>query len=120
MNHQASNDSLATMFDRAAEAMPRSDLAALQLARLKHTLQHAYANVPHVRTKFDAAGVKPESLKSLADIVRFPFTTKADMRDTYPFGLFAVPMEKVVRIHASSGTTGKPTVVGYTAGDLDT
>ena len=119
MNHQASNDSLATMFDRAAEAMPRSDLAALQLARLKHTLQHAYANVPHVRTKFDAAGVKPESLKSLADIVRFPFTTKADMRDTYPYGLFAVPREQCVRLHASSGTTGKATVVGYTQNDID-
>ena len=107
------------MFDRAAETMPRETLAALQLARLKQTLERAYAKVPHVRRKFDAAGVKPDSLKSLADIVRFPFTTKADMRDTYPFGLFAVPREEVVRLHASSGTTGKATVVGYTQNDVD-
>jgi phenylacetate-CoA ligase len=119
MNHQASSDSLADMFDRAAETMPRADLTALQLARLKQTLHNAYANVSHVRAKFDAAGVRPEHLKSLADIVRFPFTTKADMRDTYPFGLFAVPREQVVRLHASSGTTGKATVVGYTQNDID-
>ena len=119
MNHQASSHSLAEMFDRAAETMPRSELTALQLARLKHTLNYAYENVPHVRKKFDAAGVRPEHLKSLADIVRFPFTTKADMRDTYPFGLFAVPREQVVRLHASSGTTGKATVVGYTQNDID-
>src|SRR4051812_15574336 len=119
MNHQAAADTLATMFDRTAETMPRETLAALQLARLKQTLERAYAKVPHVRAKFDAAGVKPESLKSLADIVRFPFTTKTDMRDTYPFGLFAVPREEVVRLHASSGTTGKATVVGYTQNDVD-
>src|SRR5262249_3048392 len=119
MNHQASTDSLADMFDRAVEMMPRGDLAALQLSRLKLTLQNAYANVPHIRAKFDAAGVRPDHLKSLADIVRFPFTTKADMRDTYPFGLFAVPREQVVRLHASSGTTGKATVVGYTQNDVD-
>src|SRR5215203_4413470 len=107
------------MFDRAAECMPRADLATLQLSRLKSQLELAYAKVPHVRAKFDAAGVTPDKLKSLDDIRRFPFTTKADMRDTYPFGLFAVPREQVVRLHASSGTTGKATVVGYTQGDID-
>jgi phenylacetate-CoA ligase len=108
------------MFDRAAECMPRVDIAALQLARLKQTLTLAYATVPHVRAKFDAANVKPEDCKSLADIVRFPFATKADLRDTYPFGLFAVPREQISRLHASSGTTGKATVVGYTRTDLET
>ena len=107
------------MFDRKAECMPRKALVALQLTQLKKTLKLAYSKVPHVRAKFDAAKVKPEQLKSLADIVRFPFATKADLRDTYPFGLFAVPREQVVRLHASSGTTGKATVVGYTRGDLD-
>ena len=107
------------MFDRAAECMPRADLAALQLSRLKSQLEFAYAKVPHVRAKFDAAGVTPATLKSLDDIRRFPFTTKTDMRDTYPFGLFAVPREQVVRLHASSGTTGKATVVGYTQRDVD-
>jgi phenylacetate-CoA ligase len=95
-------------------------LRAVQLERLKWTLGHAYAHVPHFREKFDAAGVKPVDLNSLADLAKFPFTTKTDLRDSYPFGLFAVPREKVVRIHASSGTTGKPTVVGYTANDIDT
>ena len=108
------------MFDRTAECMQRNDLAALQLSRLKQTVERACAKVPHVRAKFDAAGARPEQLKSLADIVRFPFATKADLRDTYPFGLFAVPREDVVRLHASSGTTGKPTVVGYTRGDMET
>jgi phenylacetate-CoA ligase len=108
------------MFDRAAETMPRDALAALQTRRLRHTLQHAYANVPHVRHKFDAAGVKPDDLETLADIARFPFTLKTDLRDNYPFGLFALPREKLLRLHASSGTTGKPTVVGYSKGDLDT
>ncbi len=108
------------MFDRAAECMPRAELAALQLSRLKHTLAHAYANVAYVRAKFDAARVTPDDCQSLDDIVRFPFATKADLRDTYPFGLFAVPREQVLRLHASSGTTGKATVVGYTRGDLDT
>ena len=107
------------MFDRKAECMPRADIAALQLARLKQTLAHAYAKVPHVRAKFDAAKVKPDDCKSLADIVRFPFATKADLRDTYPFGLFAVPREQIIRLHASSGTTGKATVVGYTKADLE-
>ena len=95
-------------------------LRALQLERLRWTLQHAYDNVPHYRRKFDAAKVKPGDCRSLEDLTRFPFTTKADLRDTYPFGLFAVPMDRIVRIHASSGTTGKPTVVGYTAKDIDT
>jgi phenylacetate-CoA ligase len=108
------------MFDRQAETMPRGDLAALQLERLKRTLRAAYENVPHVRAKFDAAKVKPDDCRSLADIERFPFATKADLRDTYPFGLLAVPREQVIRLHASSGTTGKATVVGYTQGDLDT
>ena len=102
------------------EKAPRAQLERLQLERLQWTLRHAYDNVPHYRQKFDAAGVKPGDCRSLADLPRFPFTTKADLRDTYPFGLFAVPMDRIVRIHASSGTTGKPTVVGYTAKDLDT
>jgi phenylacetate-CoA ligase len=108
------------MYDPAAETMPREALTALQTARLKETLEHAYANVPHYRKAFDAARVKPTDLKSLSDIVRFPFTLKSDLRDHYPFGLFAVPRERLLRIHASSGTTGKATVVGYTRRDLDT
>lgn len=108
-----------SMFDPAAETMPRETLAALQLGRLKRTLEHAYANVPHYRRSFDAAGAKPESLASLGDIVRFPFTLKTDLRDNYPFGMFAVPRQKLTRLHASSGTTGRPTVVGYTSGDID-
>jgi phenylacetate-CoA ligase len=95
------------------------ELQALQLERLQWSLKHAYDNVQHYRKKFDAAGVRPEDCRSLADLAKFPFTTKTDLRDTYPFGMFAVPGEKVVRIHASSGTTGKPTVVGYTAKDID-
>jgi phenylacetate-CoA ligase len=94
------------------------ELAALQLERLQSTLRHAYQNVEHYRRKFDAVGVRPEDCRSLADLARFPFTTKADLRDTYPFGMFAVPMSEVRRVHASSGTTGRPTVVGYTEGDL--
>src|SRR5712692_4679172 len=107
------------MFDRAAETMPRADLGSLQLHRLQQTIERAYGRVPHVRKKFDAAGVKPDQIKTIADIVDFPFTEKADLRNNYPFGLFAVPREQVLRLHASSGTTGKPTVVGYTRGDLD-
>lgn len=113
-------NTLTYMFDRAAESMKRDDLAALQLARLRQTLDLAYNKVPHLRKKFEAANVVPEHLNSLADIVRFPFATKADLRDTYPFGLFAVPREQIVRLHASSGTTGKATVVGYTRGDMET
>src|SRR5512137_929399 len=102
------------------ERASRQELQALQLERLRWSLQHAYDNVPCYRQKFDRAGVKPSDLKSLADLAKFPFTTKTDLRDNYPFGMFAVPREKVVRVHASSGTTGKPTVVGYTQADIDT
>ncbi|GAB4037669.1 MAG: phenylacetate--CoA ligase [Rubrivivax sp.] len=102
------------------ETASRDELASLQLQRLKKTLAHAYENVPHYKAAFDAKGVHPSDLKSLADLRHFPFTTKKDLRDNYPFGMFAVPREQVVRIHASSGTTGKPTVVGYTQHDIDT
>jgi len=102
------------------ERLDRSSLRRLQLDRLKETLGRAYACVPHHRQAFDRAGVRPEDMTRLEDISRFPFTVKTDLRDTYPFGLFAVPREQVVRLHASSGTTGRPTVVGYTADDLDT
>ena len=104
----------------AIETASRDEVSALQLQRLKKTLQHAYANVPHYKQSFDAKGVHPEDLKSLADLAKFPFTAKKDLRDNYPFGLFAVPREQVVRLHASSGTTGKPTVVGYTKNDIST
>src|SRR5262245_728712 len=107
------------MFDRAAETMPREQLEALQLHRLKETIARAYAKVAPFRRKLDAAGVKPDALKTLPDIVRFPFTVKSELRDNFPFGLFAVPREDVLPLHASSGTTGKPTVVGYTRGDLE-
>jgi phenylacetate-CoA ligase len=95
------------------------ELRKLQLERLKWSLKHAYDNVPHYRRKFDVAGVRPEDLKTLADLAKFPFTTKADLRENYPFGMFAVPMDDIVRVHASSGTTGKPTVVGYTKRDIE-
>jgi len=101
------------------ETASRDEIMGLQLNRLRWSLRHAYDNVPHTRAKFDAAGVHPEDLKRLDDLALFPFTTKADLRETYPFGMFAVPRERVARIHASSGTTGKPTVVGYTARDLE-
>ncbi|NNN33798.1 phenylacetate--CoA ligase [Streptomyces sp. S3(2020)] len=100
------------------ERLTRDQLGELQLDRLRSTLRHAYDNVELYRKKFDAAGVKPDDCRSLADLARFPFTTKADLRDTYPFGMFAVPMADVRRVHASSGTTGRPTVVGYTDNDL--
>ncbi|GBD44849.1 Phenylacetate-coenzyme A ligase [bacterium HR40] len=102
------------------EIASRDEIEALQLARLKWSLSHAYENVPHYRQLFDERGVHPEDLRSLSDLAQFPFTTKEDLRRNYPFGMFAVPREQVVRIHASSGTTGKPTVVGYTRNDLDT
>jgi phenylacetate-CoA ligase len=102
------------------ETASRDELQALQLQRLQWSLGHAYANVPHYRQAFDAAGVHPSDCKSLADLARFPFTTKADLRANYPFGMFAVPRQQVLRIHASSGTTGKPTVVGYTQQDIST
>ncbi len=102
------------------ERASRDELQALQLERLKWSLKHAYENVPHYRKAFDVAGVHPEDLKTLADLAKFPFTEKKTLRDNYPFGLFAVPREQVVRVHASSGTTGRPTVVGYTQRDIDT
>ncbi|MBA5606518.1 phenylacetate--CoA ligase [Duganella sp. FT3S] len=102
------------------ERASKDELQALQLARLQWSLRHAYDNVPHYRAAFDAAGVHPDDLKTLADLARFPFTGKKELRDNYPFGMFAVPREQVVRVHASSGTTGKPTVVGYTQNDIDT
>jgi phenylacetate-CoA ligase len=101
------------------EIASRDEIEALQLTRLKTTLQHAYDKVPAYREKFDATGVHPRDLRELGDIGKFPFTTKADLRANYPFGMFAVPRQEIARIHASSGTTGKPTVVGYTKGDLD-
>jgi phenylacetate-CoA ligase len=102
------------------ERASRDELAALQLARLAWSLQHAYDNVAHYRNAFDRAGVHPRDCKALADLAKFPFTVKTDLRDNYPFGMFAVPRQEVARIHASSGTTGKPTVVGYTKNDIDT
>ena len=102
------------------ETLSRAEMQALQLERLKETVARVYEKVPYYRAKMDEKGVKPQDIQSLADLSKLPFTTKQDMRDSYPFGLFAVEQEEIVRIHASSGTTGKPTVVGYTRGDLDT
>src|SRR3954471_9542696 len=96
------------------------ELRALQLERLQWSLRHAYESVAHCRRVFDDAGVHPDDCRSLADLAAFPFTTKQDLREGYPFGMFAVPRQQVSRIHASSGTTGRPTVVGYTAGDIAT
>jgi phenylacetate-CoA ligase len=103
----------------AAERMSVDELRATQLARLQWTLRHAYENVPHYRRVFDAAGVHPDDCRDLADLAKFPTTSKADLRENYPFGMFAVPQDQVRRVHASSGTTGKPTVVGYTEGDIE-
>lgn len=100
------------------ETASRDEISALQLERLKCSLKHAYENVPFYRNSFDAAGVHPDDLQQLEDLAKFPFTVKTDLRDTYPFGMFAVPQEQIKRIHASSGTTGQPTVVGYTENDL--
>ena len=102
------------------ETASKDALAALQLDRLKQTVRQAYERVPHYKKKLDAAGVHPGDLRELADLAKFPFTTKDDLRQNYPFGMFAVPMADIVRVHASSGTTGKPTVVGYTKNDIDT
>lgn len=104
----------------AIERASQDELRALQLQRLRQTLTHVYENVPHYKAAFDAKGVHPSDLKDLSDLRLYPFTTKQDLRANYPFGLFAVPREQVVRVHASSGTTGKPTVVGYTRQDIDT
>ncbi|MEL7132579.1 MAG: phenylacetate--CoA ligase PaaK [Pseudomonadota bacterium] len=101
------------------EIASRDEIEALQLGRMRWSLAHAYENVPHYKTAFDAAGLHPDDLTSLSDLAKFPFTTKQDLRANYPFGMFAVPRDQVKRIHASSGTTGQPTVVGYTENDLD-
>jgi phenylacetate-CoA ligase len=103
----------------AIELASRDEIAALQLFRLQHTLRHAYDNVPHTRAKFEAAGVHPDDCRTLSDLSKFPFTTKTDLRDTYPFGMVAVPHDRLARVHASSGTTGRPTVVAYTQADID-
>jgi phenylacetate-CoA ligase len=108
------------MFEPGVETMPRPALTALQTARLRQTLERAYAHVPHYRKAFEQAGAKPSDFDAIEDLARFPFTMKSDLRDNYPFGMFAVPRTELIRLHASSGTTGKPTVVGYTQGDLDT
>jgi phenylacetate-CoA ligase len=103
-----------------AERASRDEIMALQKKRLAWSLRHAYDNVEHYRRAFDDAGVHPSDFRELSDLARFPFTSKADLRDNYPFNMFAVPREKLVRVHASSGTTGKPIVVGYTRTDIDT
>ncbi|MFJ4848450.1 phenylacetate--CoA ligase PaaK [Streptomyces sp. NPDC088733] len=113
-------DTVGEGFRDAAERMTRQELEAVQLRRLQGTLRHAYDNVAFYRSSFDKAGVRPEDCRTLADLDRFPFTTKADLRDQYPYGMFAVPESRIRRIHASSGTTGLPTVVGYTERDLET
>src|SRR6266545_3813072 len=96
------------------------ELRALQLERLKSAATRAYQSVPHYKQKFDAAGIHPDDLRDFSDLAKFPLATKGDLRENYPFGMFAVPMADIVRIHASSGTTGEPTVVGYTQNDIDT
>src|SRR5512135_3495544 len=108
------------IYDIEFETLPREALEAIQLRRLQTVVERVYAVVPFYRRKFQEAGVTPGDIKSLKDLQRLPFTTKQDLRDNYPYGMFAVPMDNVVRIHASSGTTGKPTVVGYTARDIVT
>lgn len=107
------------MFEPEVETMPRAQLAELQANRLRWSLSRAYDHVPHYKRAFDTAGIKPSHLKTVADIRHFPFTVKTDLRDNYPFDIFATPVNQLARIHASSGTTGKPTVVGYTMGDLE-
>jgi len=107
------------MYDHKVETMSRAALAELQAERLRWSLKRAYENVPHYRKAFDKAGVKPDKLKSVDDLRHFPFTVKTDLRDNYPFDIFAMPRAQLVRVHASSGTTGKPTVVGYSKGDID-
>jgi len=107
-------------WDREKECMPREELEKLQLRRLKETVYRVYAFVPAYKEKMDQAGIKPDDINSLEDLHKLPFTTKQDLRDNYPFGMFALPMSEVVRVHSSSGTTGKPTVVGYSRRDIDT
>jgi phenylacetate-CoA ligase len=108
------------IYNKTFETMPREELGALQLKRLQATIKRIYESVPFYKTSFTKAGITPQDIKSLEDLQRLPFTTKIDLRDNYPYDMFAVPMEDVVRIHASSGTTGKPTVVGYTQNDINT
>src|SRR6201996_5706670 len=103
----------------AAERASRDEIMALQTKRLAWSLKHAYDNVAHYKKAFDAAGVHPADFRDLSDLAKFPFTVKTDLRDNYPFNMFAVPREKLVRVHASSGTTGRPIVVGYTRADID-
>ncbi|RKS73148.1 phenylacetate-CoA ligase [Actinomadura pelletieri DSM 43383] len=110
---------MTTDLEEPIERASVDELRAVQLERLRWSVRHAYENVPHYRRSFDAAGVHPDDVRELADLARLPLTSKADLRDNYPFGMFAVPREQVVRVHASSGTTGRPTVVGYTRDDLD-
>jgi len=107
------------IFNPQAETMPRRQLDQLKLERLRYITRYCYENVPFYRSRFDGIGLKPEDIRALEDIRKIPPTMKEDLRDNYPFGMFAVPSSKIVRIHASSGTTGKPTVVGYTKNDLD-
>ena len=111
---------MTVIWNKEQECMSRGQLEELQLERLKWTVNRAYNQVPHYRAKFEELGITPEKIKSLADLKNLPFTTKVDLRDNYPFGLFAVPRKEVVRVHASSGTTGRPVVVGYTANDMNT
>ena len=106
-------------FQKEVQTMSRSEIEADQLTKLKRLVKYCYDNSQFYHKRFDEIGLSPEDIKELKDIERIPFTTKADLRDNYPFGVFSVPQSKIVRLHASSGTTGKPTVVGYTAGDLD-
>ena len=107
------------MFDPAIETMPREEMRKLQLERLKSTVKQCYERVPMYRQRMDEMGVHPEDIRTLEDAAMLPFTVKDDVRDNYPYGLLAVPMREIVRLHASSGTTGKPIVVGYTQNDLD-
>src|SRR5450759_4137558 len=107
------------IWNKEAETMPRKELEKLQLQRLQQTVELVYSKVPFYKKAFDEKGIKPADIKSLEDVTKLPFTGKQDLRDNYPFGLVTVPLEKVVRLHASSGTTGKPTVGPYTRNDLD-
>ena len=107
------------MWNKQIETMPRKEMEQLQLQRLRATVKKVYDNVPFYRKRLEEAKITPDSIRSLDDLKNIPFTVKDDLRDNYPFGLFAAPMKDIVRIHASSGTTGKPTTVGYTRGDLD-
>src|SRR5665647_1953715 len=106
------------IWNEQIECMGKEEIQLLQLKRLKEVVNRAYKNVPFYRKKFDEIGLKPEHIKTLKDIEKIPFTTKNDLRDKYPYGLFAVPMKEIVRLHASSGTTGKPIIVGYTRKDI--